>query len=793
MSTDLLQELHPFLPEMSIFGLASLDCKNQDVEANSIREVLVTQVSRNHISRLEISNAQVSGELNLSDLTIDAVIQFSDCVFANDINLRQATIPGIAFRRGAFRSVLADRINVAGAFELVGLDVEEVHLSGARICGSVDLRGTYVEPIAKPGIDTPALEADGLRTDGDILFGETTDSPRFGRAFRAKGEVKLNGSKIGRDLICRDATFFNPGGYSLSAAGAHINGSIYIGRSVPSPGRPATCAGNSTGTLHLEGAVVDGNLDAQGGKFVASPFSDSNNTVREHRFEGDLESIRAGGIKVGGYIRFNNIESHGTVWLHCANVRGNFDCTGAQFLFPGETALWADGITIGGDAYFTSWSDGGAGSGSRTDSAKTNGILRFVNAKFELGLNMSNASFETSGKWRGLRTDPPMLGSRLQTREINGDLKQDACGLYAPSAKISGRLWWCGVKVHDGCDKDRQVFLSLLNARADVLHDDLDSWNGLGIIDLRHFEFREISNLDPLKVRDRLRRLDDEYAPLNNSKADIQTDPPAVNKAGSADLHHGLWSLIRHPLEALCRRSAQRLRKIPRKPLVTGRCCLALGHDGVKHSPLRESIQRFNPQPYLQLAKVVRDAGYEAEATKILLRLERNRVRYSGLGRLRQLGHWVHDAAIGKGFSPLRPLWFMLIWGLVSAFVFSSAYKAGRILPTDVNLVAEKHEAPGFSLLPEWRGLKVHVSFNALIYSYDTLVPLIDFNQKRYWVVQPLHQRWGLYRAARLFGPISSVPDYSAGLLAVFNPILGWVMTSFLAAGVAKLIRSTSD
>ena len=60
---------------------------------------------------------------------------------------------------------------------------------------------------------------------------------------------------------------------------------------------------------------------------------------------------------------------------------------------------------------------------------------------------------------------------------------------------------------------------------------------------------------------------------------------------------------------------------------------------------LGQQILRFVPGPYLQLARVVRQSGFESAADDILLRLEENRTNYSGLGWLGLLWRWIISAA----------------------------------------------------------------------------------------------------------------------------------------------------
>ena len=99
------------------------------------------------------------------------------------------------------------------------------------------------------------------------------------------------------------------------------------------------------------------------------------------------------------------------------------------------------------------------------------------------------------------------------------------------------------------------------------------------------------------------------------------------------------------------------------------------------------------------------------------------------------------------------------------------------------------------------------VTFNAFTYAIDTLVPIVDFNQRKNWVVEPLTALTDRYRnkPPQVSGEANSVrtylydfpldvwrdiPLWGAGALFVFNTFFGWLMTTLFAAGVTGLLRT---
>jgi hypothetical protein len=128
----------------------------------------------------------------------------------------------------------------------------------------------------------------------------------------------------------------------------------------------------------------------------------------------------------------------------------------------------------------------------------------------------------------------------------------------------------------------------------------------------------------------------------------------------------------------------------------------------------------------------------------------------------------------------------LAVWAVLSAFVFESAYSGGRIIPTGSNVTPPPNSHP-------------RVQFNAAVFAVDTLVPIVDLNQKKNWVVDPLSRTWDEGRDLKL-GPIDSwyplwrtAPDRTAALLVIFNTFFGWLLTTLFAAGVSGFLRRGRD
>ncbi len=225
--------------------------------------------------------------------------------------------------------------------------------------------------------------------------------------------------------------------------------------------------------------------------------------------------------------------------------------------------------------------------------------------------------------------------------------------------------------------------------------------------------------------------------------------------------------------------------------------------------------QDFWPDPYEQCAKVLREMGHGADARAILIEKERlqrmaRRERIArdlaqarndrdttpekdGL-RLhtdRVIGHWLHltglrlwdgilGAVVGYGRKPQNAAWWGLAMWLIGFLVFANAAGHGAIKP---NL-------PQIQLNPAWVECADHPSgqldcflnhsdaasyprFNALIYSADTLFPVVSLEMQSYWIPDDRTTRGMLAR----------------GYLW-FHIAMGWALTLLAVAGFSGLIKT---
>lgn len=132
----------------------------------------------------------------------------------------------------------------------------------------------------------------------------------------------------------------------------------------------------------------------------------------------------------------------------------------------------------------------------------------------------------------------------------------------------------------------------------------------------------------------------------------------------------------------------------------------------------RQDTESFTPQPYEQLAKVLKALGHRRDARLALMEKEREFRRKGRLGSLRWAWSHVLESSIGFGYAPWRAVHWLLAMWLLGAAVFW--------LAEDNSVIAASGLA-GPAPQP----------FLPIVYSLDVLLPLVDLKQETFWLPVP--------------------------------------------------------
>ena len=150
---------------------------------------------------------------------------------------------------------------------------------------------------------------------------------------------------------------------------------------------------------------------------------------------------------------------------------------------------------------------------------------------------------------------------------------------------------------------------------------------------------------------------------------------------------------------------------------------------------LQPEEKPFPTQPYLQLAKVLREAGDYAGSVKVLIEMERRRRWQGDQGRPdRQAVSWLFRESAGYGYDPARSVWAILALTGVGWILYRRSYLMGGMVPT------EKDAAGDFQR--DGRTPSHYGTFSPLAYSVENAVPLVKLGQADRWQPNPDPGAW---------------------------------------------------
>ena len=189
----------------------------------------------------------------------------------------------------------------------------------------------------------------------------------------------------------------------------------------------------------------------------------------------------------------------------------------------------------------------------------------------------------------------------------------------------------------------------------------------------------------------------------------------------------------------------------------------------------------YRPQPYRQVATVLRASGRETGASDVLIAKEELLRREAGLGRMERAWNRMLEVTIGYGYRPLRALWWMAGFVVIGTVLFGFGYLARIVTPT---------EAAAYGAFIESGTAPPHYPpFNAFIYSLESFLPLVALHQGEYWRPNPVHSAKG---HARSGGNGSALGLWAGTLLRWylwFHILAGWTLTPLFFAGLSGLVR----
>jgi hypothetical protein len=487
------------------------------------------------------------------------------------------------------------------------------------------------------------------------------------------------------------------------------------------------------GSVHLNGSYSEGEVC-----FVGASITGNLECVRSRFGSPGRMALNGDHITVGASVLLRECRCLGQVRLLEGKIGGSLECQRGAFLNPLRHTIEACRLNVSGDVFF---SDGFQSVGIiHMRAAKIGGQLACRGARF---LNPGGDTLDVDGTTVHNNVLFNSVAEPLAVKEffnagvislVNTDIRGNlefVGARFGPFSAVNARLAsGTGGFFLKSVRHDPSLLIHLEGASADSLEDeDESSWPSPGNLYLEGFIYNRISGR--LGPDERLRWLHLQYA----------KEPNVVRRFGHAVLYGGQrlhWRNLDWP--------------------------------------------DFRPQPYQQLAKVLRDMGDNGGAKRVLIDMEDSRRKYGNLNFASWIWRWLLKGVIGYGYRP----GYALIW----AFVFVgigwglASYNADLFTPTE----REAYRQTKFSasqIAPT--APPYYPPFNPIVYSIDTFLPIINLGQKDRWMPN-------IYRGHRV-----SLPNWlphrrviTGRLLRLWLWIhiaLGWLLTTLFVAGLTPVIR----
>jgi hypothetical protein len=214
----------------------------------------------------------------------------------------------------------------------------------------------------------------------------------------------------------------------------------------------------------------------------------------------------------------------------------------------------------------------------------------------------------------------------------------------------------------------------------------------------------------------------------------------------------------------------------PGKLLIDGFTYKSFGD--VKDAPSRlrwVALQpEFHPQPYRQLAKVLRANGDDAGAVSVLIAEQDARYRNSYL--IRRIWAAFLKTTVGYGHEPL----LTIIWAAIVVLL-------GWLMVT-VGLQAGVMRRTWPESIPTSENVSSYERLHPLLYSLDVFLPFVNLHQEHYWWPDAdAEGEWTIFgQRVRISGRVLRYYFWT-------QIIAGWLLSAIFLAGVTGLIRTFED
>jgi sRNA-binding regulator protein Hfq len=603
-----------------------------------------------------------------------------------------------------------------------------IQISGARIVGTLDLerldlrcplvlRKCFVEELAKLDLlTTTVLDLCGSAFVGGFSAnGIVAEKGVFiTNGFKTEGEVRLISAKIGNDLNCGGAEFRHAN-CSLSVDRSVIGGNLDLSRT------------KAKGAVRLVGVQISGQLNCTDGKFESA---------KGNALIADGASVRRGVHLSGDFV------ARGGVSLLSAEIGGDLSCDHGMFENPHGNALAADGIAVAGSVHLT-------------QGFKAQGQVKFIGGTIKGDLECQDCSIENPNGhtfWADqlVVKGQTILGQGFSSKGIvrmndicvasvldcrHGHFENpDGDAIWADRCDVRG-----GVLMSDGFTAKGGVRLRAAHIGVELRCSGTFDGPAEGVpsFDFRHGRLDGTLFWWPQRVRGTVT--------FNHAKIwqldDRETGWQNLRELDLLAFEYSIFTRAGRPITA---------------------------REGLEWIA-RAQPNSWQPQPYEQLSRVLRQMGFDKDAREVAFSKQVSRRKSGKISRPVRSWLWISEYTIGHGYKPWLILLYFFAFIGVGTAVFQYAYSSGVMQPTREGVYLQREYRsclncgrPAGDCLP-----REYPRFFSFIYSVDAFVPFVNLHQENYWLPQQV--------------------AYEAYLW--FHIFFGWLVTSLGLVAVTGILK----
>ena len=527
------------------------------------------------------------------------------------------------------------------------------------------------------------------------------------------------------------------------------------------------------GTVDLSSATIGGVLDCNDGSFV----------------NPNGNALNCSGLRVGSDVMLNgNFKSTGRVNLAGATIDGQFDATGGLFYSFQQDSLNCDAMIVGAEVFFC-------------EGFEAVGRVNLRGAKIEGQLNCKAGKFDGTGR-DALNCNAIQVGGsvllcdgfkatgrvNLLRATIEGQLDgtggnfdgEGQTALNCNSIRVGADVFlYEGFKSIGQVDLSRSKISGNLNCfRAEICGSFIASSMSVGL----GFIWRDIRGEQPV------------VSLVAAQVGGLQDDANSWEKAIQLNLHDFKYASLDNMFTDFS--IDRRLKWLDRNNSEEYKMHYSQENSTFFHG----STERFEPNPYIHLARLLEANGLRLAAAKVRATMEK-KLRRSEFVRLRfSTNGDVHDGlrsvladlkrpfdtfwgkVFGYGHLPFGGILYALCIIISTSLFYGTVYENGQFAPNS-DIILTSAEWRNFADYPDrfpnpaaaWSASKAgtdYESFSAIGYGLDLFLPLDALGQEAAWAPSKDRGSWG----------------YAGFYLRWVVQFLGWVFTGVLAAALTGII-----